>query len=48
MKQGFTLEIVNGEYMICENGRIFKRLGKISAERAWDEFENFKLWMDVK
>ena len=46
MKRGFTLELVNGEYIIAENGRVFKKLGKISAEDAWVAFEMFKQGMN--
>lgn len=48
MKKGFTLELVNGEYVIVENGRVYKRLGKITQEQAWIAFETFKQYMDFK
>ena len=48
MKRGFTLELVNGEYIIAQNGHIYKKLGKISQEQAWIAFETFKQYMDVK
>ena len=48
MKRGFTLEIINGEYCICENGRIYRRLGKISREQAEFEFDQLRMWLDIK
>ena len=48
MKKGFDLERVNGEYIITENGRLFKRLGKISREEAEMAYESFKQYLDFQ
>ena len=45
MKRGFSLELVNGEYVILENGRVFRHLGKISREQAEFEYDQIRMWM---
>lgn len=43
MKKVFTLEIVNGQYVIVDEvRRVHKKLGNITQAEAWLEFENFK------